>query len=289
MTSRNVRTNLGSARLTMAIMTVGALLLAACGGGGDNGGGPAGLLGSTTTRGGAAATTTTAGDSTDTTAESTDSTEGSSTATSGPADPEDLALARSAALTAADFPDGWTMDSEDDSGGGFGNTDDPEFEKACPDVYSEVKAIEAGGGTSAGVDRSFSPEGGMPTAQSSVMVFGSEEDTARAFAAIAGDAFAQCIADVFTGGAMSESGIDVGDVSTRKIPVDAGSLDGGGGYAMEIPLTQGGSVMTMRLSVVALHSGRILHMVMVMSMDPSAPFSGLQDVIKAAVARTEAA
>jgi len=284
MTSHHVRSTRGRAR-ALTVAAVFALVLAACGGGGGS------ILSGSTTASGATSSTSTALATTappGSTASSATTSADTSIASTA-ADQAGLALSRAAALALADLPEGWTMDSEDESGAGIGEADDPEMEKACPDVYAEVKAIEADGGVPVGVSRSFSAAGGAPTVQSSPTVFASEDLADRAFDAIVGMPFAQCFADVITGSAAAGSGVGVGDTSVSEVPIEAGSLDAGGGYEAIIPMTQSGISVTVRMTLVALRSGRMLHLIVVFSTDGSAPFSGMQGIVEAAVARIEAA
>ncbi len=279
-----------TARIAAAFLT-GALVLAlpACGGDDENGATP------TTTAvsdGDGTTSTTEATDTSDVPAETTTAptdTTGTPPTSAAPADPADLALARSAALEISDVPAGWTLDSEDENTASFGSTDDESFREACPTVHEEVQAIVAEGGEPVDVRRSFSKEGGMPSVESSPTVFATDDLAARAYAVITGRDFADCIGEDLAASAGDSGGAEMGDPGLETIPVEAPGLDAAGGISVTVPVTSQGIEMTMRYSIVVLRSGRLLNMVQMISVEESAPFPEVQDVIDAAVARTAAA
>ena len=279
----------------VAVAAALALALPACGGADD----VAGLVGGTTTVSsdeGSAATTAETSETTGTTETSgttetteTPGTTGTSQTTGAPADPADLELARSAALELGDLPEGWTLDDEDEDTGSFGAADDDEFQEACPGVFEEVRAIISEGGEPAEVTRSFSAAAGMPSVESAPVVFETEELAARAGNLVGGDEFLRCMSDELAAGAESDGGAEMGDPEIEQLEIDAPGLDAAGGIELVIPVSSEGTSMTMRLSIVVLRSGRLLHMLMLLTVDGMAPFPEAQDVIDAAVARTAGA
>ncbi|MCZ7535241.1 MAG: hypothetical protein M5T61_04375 [Acidimicrobiia bacterium] len=275
-----------------AVFVSGALLFALPACGGDDDDGDKAAQTTTTVSGDEGTTTTTETTTTDAPAETTgapaDTTVAPPTSVA-PADPADLALARSAALDVGDLPAGWTLDDESENTGTFGSVDDEEFRDACPAVYEEVTSIVADGGEPVDVSHSFSREGGMPSLDSTPSVFGSDDLAARAFAVINGDAFYDCIATDLAASVDPGGGTEMGDPDLERIPVEGPGLDDAGGFSLMVPVTSQGTVMTMRYSIVALRSGRLLHMIVMLSVEETAPFPEMGDVIDAAVARTAAA
>ena len=293
------------ARILAVLVALPVIVLAGCGG--DDGGKT--LIGSTTAPPDEEATSTSAGEgddgdesgddtegteATDTTetTEATDTSESTEpTETTGddgaePADPDDTELARSAALTLDDMPAGWKLDDEDENTGNFGSTEDEEFQQGCPEVYSEIQSIIDAGGEPADVSRSFSKADGMPSVESSPAVFDDDSLAERAFEVVVGGGFADCVTEVLAGDADGDGAPDVAASEVTPLPLDAGPLDDAGGFELRADFDTGGVAMTTRYTIIVLRSGRLLHMVVLLSIDEMAPFPEAQDVIDAAIART---
>lgn len=285
MTSRRL-----SAVATLAVLSTASTLVAGCGGGGGVGDLVGGAT-TTTRKVAAAASSTSSGATVPTTAatETTETTEGGTATTGAPANAEDLALARSAALQLRDLPSGWTLDDEKVNTGDFGSSSDAEFEKSCPDVYDEVQSIISEGGQPSDVTRSFSTGDGMPSVDSSPTVFASEDFAKRAFDVIAGGKFAHCMKDVIPGVAGSSGGAGLSQPEIKVFEFDGRGLDDSGGFAVSMPVSAGGTSMVMQFAIAAMRSGRLVHVLALVSVDGMSPFPQRQDVVAAAVARTAAA
>lgn len=249
-----------------AVTALLALLLVACGGG-DGGSGS----GATTTAPGSPEATVTTGP---------------------PADEDDLARARAAAISVGDLPDGWRMvaETEDTPDFGAGDEDDmATLRESCPELKRDMDALLEAVGDPADVSRSFVIGTGTPTLESSPAVFADDEGAAQAFELMVGDVLVECLGTTFRQGMIDRQDATVGDVDITRIEIEPGDADAAGGLRLLLPMTIQGQDLMAEFDIAVIRAGAIVHSLMGFGIQGAVPFPDFGAVVDTAIERTVSA
>lgn len=202
------------------------------------------------------------------------------------ADPEDLALARSAALTDADAPEGWEMAAEAEDTGSFG-VGFEELGSSCTELQEEVAAVRKKTGTPADVSRVFRPakseERGLQTTS---MVFRNVSGAKSAFSLMLGDNVLQCLMQTSPVAAAEDGSTGA---EFRRVTFDRGAADDAGGLIIRTPVVVDERVLTEETDVAVVREGRVIHVLVGFAVNEVAPFPHFENVVEHAIRRTVSA